>query len=353
MGTTTFTVTKSPSAVTTTGTWTTPENVYTDNGSYASTTGTLNTEVTLITSGYGFSIPSYATIVSVIARMQWYSSSGTDTAEAYLRVYYDGTTRGGAVITNCPSTLTTVTLPTDYVTGVTVSELNSENLQGVIGLKKLSGTETYYFDYIEITVEYTVPSETSLVNGYTLIDTGWVNPGNVYASDNTAMTWTSPASSATQELWLNIPNMGIPASATIHSAHATVRVKHNLASQGRTYHTDLYYNSTSIQAEEKSITASATMYTNYDMDDYASLPTVAQCNSGNLRIKFKIEQTVATSLIYSVDSVNLTVIYSVPPVGNVYVNIGGTWKIGVVYVNIGGTWKVADSVKVNIGGVWK
>lgn len=355
MGTTTFTVTNYPSAVSTTGAWTTPTNIYSDNGSYTSTEGTLGAVVELTTSNFGFNIPAYATITSIIAKIQHYSTSGTDDhAKFYVSLCHDGVSKRSGTLTDMRSAVTTasLTLNAEEIASISIADLNSSLIQVVIGVEKLLGTEKYYFDYTSITVEYTVPSETVLVNGHTLIDTNWVNPGNVYASDNTAMTWTSPATSSSQQLWLNIPNMGIPANATIQTAYAVVRVKHSLASQGRTYYTDLYYNTTLIKAEEKLITATSTIFTSYDMDNYTALPTVAQCNSGNLRIKFKISQDVASSLTYSVDCVSLTVIYSVPASGNVYVNVGGAWKLGTVYVNVGGVWK-QTTVNVNIGGTWK
>ena len=355
MGTTSFTVTEYPSTVSTTGTWTNPETIYSNDGSFASTTGTLGAVVELITSNFGFNIPTYATITSIIVQTRHASTSGTDGhAKYYISLCHNGVSKKTGTLTDMRSTATiaSLSLNAEEIASVSIAELNSNLMQVVIGVEKLSGTETYRFDYASIIVEYTVLSETVLVNGHTLIDTDWVNPHNVYASDNIAMTWNSPAAAASQELWLNIPNMGIPTDATIQSAYAVVKVKHNLNSRKGRYYTDLYDSSKLIQAENKDITATATMFTSYDMDNYTALPTVAQCNSGNLRIKFKISQTTASSVIYSVDCVSLIVIYSMPASGNIYVNIGGTWKLGMAYVNVGGVWKQAV-VSANMGGVWK
>lgn len=357
MGTTTFTVTEYPSTVSTTGTWTDPGYIVSNNGVNASTTGTLGAVVELTTSNFGFNIPAYATITSIIAQIQHYSTSSTDGhAKFYVSLCHNGVSKRTRTITDMQSTVTTtsLTLNAEEVALVSIAELNSDLIQVVIGVEKLSGTETYYFDYASIIVGYTVPSETVpsetvLVNGYTLIDTDWVYPGSVYASGDGAMNWTSLATDTSQSIWLNIPDMNIPDGSTIISADAIISAQISSAESMNAEY-DLYYNSSLIDSHQ-AVLGLTRVYQTLSASNYSTLPSLTQCNSGNLRIRFKIIQGNKPLCTYYIDYIALRVLYSVPA-GNVYVNIGGTWKLGTAYVNVGGVWKQAV-VSANIGEVWK
>lgn len=353
MGATTFTVTEFPSTVSTTGTWTTPENIVSNNGLDASTTGTLGAVVELTTSNFGFNIPAYATITSIIVQIQHYSTSSTDGhAKFYVSLRHNGVSKRTGTITDMRSTVTTtsLTLNAEQVASVSIAELNSNLMQAVIGVEKLSGTETYYFDYASIIVGYTVPSETVLVNGYTLIDTDWVYPGSVYASGDGAMNWTSLATYTSQSIWLNIPDMNIPDGSTIISADAIISAQISSAESMNAEY-DLYENS-SLIASHQAVIGLTTLYQTLSASNYSTPPSLSQCNSGNLRIRFKIIQGNKPLCTYYIDYIALRVLYSLPVSGNVYVNIGGTWKLGTAYVNVGGVWKQAV-VSANIGEVWK
>ena len=90
------------------------------------------------------------------------------------------------------------------------------------------------------------------------------------------------------------------------------------------------------------------VFTNTDVGAW----TVAELNSGLAYAAVRAFRSGFISTTISFDYACLIVEYTLPASGNVYVNIGGTWKLGMAYVNVGGVWKQAV-VSANMGGVWK
>jgi hypothetical protein len=137
--------------------WTTPTNIYADDSAYAITAGSRNTNWDLIVSGFNFSIPSNAIINSVTFNMEYKLSTTASASSITFISQYNGAVRG----TNWSSTTepTTDTPITKTDNGAwTVAELNSSLLQAVLRVNRTSNTAcNYSFDYVSITVDYTVP----------------------------------------------------------------------------------------------------------------------------------------------------------------------------------------------------
>ena len=140
------------------GTWNNPTNMYADDTNYMTAGGAFVTDWDIVFSGFGFNLPSNAIINSVTFAFAYMCSTTSAAATLTLISQYDGASRG----TNLVSTEEPTSM-TEYSTNLngtwTADELNSTLCQALIRLRRISLIScTYSFDYVKITVDYTVPS---------------------------------------------------------------------------------------------------------------------------------------------------------------------------------------------------
>jgi hypothetical protein len=146
--------------------WSNPTNIYSDNSSYATVALATSSTISnyLQASGYGFSIPTDATISGISVTINRYASSTS--------VVYDNVVQlmtGGSIVgTNQASTSawTTTTSATASYGGTsslwgkaswTPSEINSTDFGVALSVKNTSGTNrTASVDYVTVTVTYTL-----------------------------------------------------------------------------------------------------------------------------------------------------------------------------------------------------
>ena len=149
-------VTKYAGAFSTTGTWTNGANIYANDGVYATTQGSINSNYDIIGSNFGFTIPTGSTINSVTVEAKYKLSTTSSAWTGTLQAQYNGTLRGTAATTTSePRTDTVWTKSTNNGTW-TVDELNNNLAQVLFRVRRTSITAcTYSVDYLSMTVDYT------------------------------------------------------------------------------------------------------------------------------------------------------------------------------------------------------
>jgi len=145
------------------GAWTTPSNVYSDNGAYSTCyqDGSENAKTDILKNlGFGFSIPSSATIDGITVEVER-KSSGTSSEDLLIQLYKAGTLVG----TNKQSS-------TDYTTSDviatyggaadlwgttwTYSEINDSTFGVAFQAEQMNSADrTISVDFVRITINYT------------------------------------------------------------------------------------------------------------------------------------------------------------------------------------------------------
>jgi hypothetical protein len=151
--------TRFASAVSTVGTWSNATNIYSDDGVYATTAGSRNTNWDIIGSSFGFTIPAGSTINSVTCEIEYKLSTTASAHTNTLQMQYNGSLKGTAVTSTAePTTDTKWTKSTNNGTW-TVTELNNNLTQVLWRVRRTSNTAcTYSIDYMTVTVDYTEPT---------------------------------------------------------------------------------------------------------------------------------------------------------------------------------------------------
>ena len=137
-----------PSVITTVLAWTNPNNAKLDDGVYATTGGTRNSNHDLIASSFSHFIPAGATINSVTVEVQYKLSTASSASTLTLQAQKSGVLSGTArAITTEPLTDTVLT---NANTG-TWSVADLANARVLFRVRRTSNTAcTYSVDYIAI-----------------------------------------------------------------------------------------------------------------------------------------------------------------------------------------------------------
>ena len=143
-----------PSTISTVLEWTTPDNAKADDGVYATTKGTRNSNHDIIGSGFDLSsIPSGSTINSVTVEVQYKLDRVTSSWIGTLQAQKSGTISGEAATTTAYPTTDTVW--TNANTG-TWTYADLANLQVLFRIRKTTIlSRLWSVDYLAVTVDYT------------------------------------------------------------------------------------------------------------------------------------------------------------------------------------------------------
>ncbi len=186
--------------------WTNAANAYVDGGGYASSTTDGNQQVY---GGYGFSLPSNATITQVRVRLDAYRSGG-DGNEAILLGVSNGTWLSATQVQSL--TGSEVTYWIDVTGWASWAPTNINSIQTRVShVRYGSSTDEVRLDYIKVEVTYT--STTTTVTYSPISNSGtWTNPGNAYA--NGGGYAESDANGEQQRYWGY--NFALPSNAVIN-----------------------------------------------------------------------------------------------------------------------------------------
>ncbi|MCM2304616.1 MAG: hypothetical protein NDJ72_07930, partial [Elusimicrobia bacterium] len=191
----------SANATSITGTnWTTPTNIQTDNGAYASYNAT--TQDWIVVKTFGFSIPTASVIDGVEVVVQGYSPNTQTTR----RVFDAALTKNGSAVAGAAVTALVMPNPSDADVAVssagafwnttwTAADLNSANF-GVMFRDNNATAHVLYFDSMTVTAHYRTIDDITVTP--TAMAPGTVAQGSDYAVEklslatnaNTA-TWTA------------------------------------------------------------------------------------------------------------------------------------------------------------------
>lgn len=177
-----------PSIISTVLSWTTPDNAKADDGAYAVTAGTRNSNHDLIGSGFVHSIPAGSTINSVVAEVQYKLSTASSAWTGTLQAQIIGTLSGTATtITAEPTTDTVAT-----ANGGSIAYADLANLEVLFRVRRTSNTAcNYSVDYLAVTVDYTEPSYNFSGSGAVTGAGSTTGTGNKQASGTGVTTGTA------------------------------------------------------------------------------------------------------------------------------------------------------------------
>ena len=186
--------------------------------------------------------------------------------------------------------------------------------------------------------------------GHATVGGTWSNPGNIYTDNGRLTTISPPRLDTGQILNVTFPSAELPAEAEIASVSAQIEWRASrTANLGGGIQAGYDGALRGTEVMDSAPTANTDrVFTNTD----AGVWTAAELNSGLAYAAVRAYRSIGILTTISFDYACLIVEYTMPASGNVYVNIGGTWKLGMAYVNVGGVWKQAV-VSANMGGVWK
>ena len=183
--------------------WTSPTNVEASDGNYASVSlGAKTNSYDLEATGYGFSVPSTATINGVYVQVQEYAPTSTKSQiEDYtVSLLVGGTITGSnlATATAWPSTDTSNYYGSStnlWGTTLSPSQVNASNFGVAVAAQNVKtagpgATLSAYVDYISVTVYYTVPYSTNQTsNQFYQNQTGSYATGASWSEATTAAAW--------------------------------------------------------------------------------------------------------------------------------------------------------------------
>jgi hypothetical protein len=186
--------------------WTNPTNAYADGSGYASSTVDGNQQVY---GGYGFSLPSNASVIQVRVGLDTYRSGG-DGNDAILL----GISNGTWLSTTQEQSLTTseATYWIDITGWTSWTPTNINSIQTRVNhVRYGSSTDEVRLDYIQVEVTYTVATTTVTYSPISNSGT-WTNPGNAHA--NGGGYAESDANGEQQRYWGY--NFALPSNAVIN-----------------------------------------------------------------------------------------------------------------------------------------
>lgn len=158
-----------PSTITTVLSWKNPDNAKADDGVYATTNGTRNSNHELNATGFAHSIPQGSIINSVTLEVQYKLSTTASAWTGSLIPMRNGTVDNGNAITTTTEP-TTDTVWKNTTTGTwTLSEIETAGV--LFRVRRSSNTAcTYSVDYLAIIVDYTEPTIATIDVPVSIVD---------------------------------------------------------------------------------------------------------------------------------------------------------------------------------------
>jgi len=203
--------------------WTNPGNVVSDNNSYATAGAATGQTNYLEATGYGFAIPTDATIsgITVVIRRLGTTGGGNDVRDAVVSLIKAGTVTGDNKAdtgTDWTTTETPITYGNDgdlWGTSWTPAQINASNF-GVALSASLNGKQASV-DFIQVTVSYSTPAPTTLTVASA---TGTYNGTVALSATLTKTSGSVPVSGKTIAFTLNGTSVG--SASTNSSGVATL-----------------------------------------------------------------------------------------------------------------------------------
>ncbi len=168
------TVTRYPAAFSSSpgSTWVDGSNIFADDGAYATTAGSRNSNWDIVGAAFGFSIPAESIINNVTTEAKYKLSTAASAWTGTLQAQYNGTLKGTAATSTSEPTVDTVWTKSTLNGAWTGEELNSDQTQVLFRVRRTSNTACIYsLDYLSLTVDYTPPVQHALTIHYQYTDT--------------------------------------------------------------------------------------------------------------------------------------------------------------------------------------
>lgn len=185
----------------------------------------------------------------------------------------------------------------------------------------------------------------------------WLNPTNVYVSDNVDASRRHYTDDITEYLRATTFGFAIPDGAVINGIE--VRIEH-MAAAAITIedYSVKIVKAGSEQGDEKASAMVWETVDTYRVYGGAAILwglawTAANINASNFGVSISAVNYEESSTTAYVDHVQIKVYYTEPST-NTKINIGDAWKDGdEIKINIGDSWKPVIGIWQNIGDVWK
>lgn len=286
--------------------WFNPGNISADDGSYVtSRTDATGTTANGKWSGFGFNIPSGSTINSITVRLKRKVSSSSSTCYLYRKYYKGATEYDASTLTDRPTTDNISTFSIDNSL-FSAEDLNNNLLSVSFQAYTTNLGQYYMLDYLRVEVDYSEHAQISYPSANVASQsTGFVNPSNAYANDNSYAT-----ASGTTTLGTTYSGFAfsIPSGATINRILLQVERKIQNTALNYTFVITVKNGATTIFTDTS--TAEPTTDTLYTFYISASI-TAEDLNNDNITVELAASASIA-GYSHSVDYVKITADYTQP-----------------------------------------